>query len=220
MSGARKRVAVLISGRGSNMEALVRAATNPNYPADIVAVLSNAPDAKGLETATASGIATGAVDQREFGSKSDFEAALQSKIESHAPDLICLAGFMRLLSADFVTRWHNRILNIHPSLLPAFKGLDTHQRALHAGVKLAGCTVHIVRAEMDDGPIIAQAAVPVLPDDTEETLAARILVQEHRLYPHALALIASGQAVIKGDRIHMQNGAADTETAALVAPPL
>ena len=220
MNEPRKRVAVLISGRGSNMEALLNAAADPNYPAEIIAVVSNNPDAAGLAAAEAAGIATAVVDHRDHASNQAFEAALQAQLEAYQPELICLAGFMRLLSAEFVARWHNRILNIHPSLLPAFKGLDTHQRALDAGVTLAGCTVHIVRAEMDDGPIIAQAAVPVRPGDTAESLAARILVQEHRLYPHALALMASGAVTIDGDTVHMSDSAAETETAALVAPPL
>ncbi|MEM8878748.1 MAG: phosphoribosylglycinamide formyltransferase [Pseudomonadota bacterium] len=219
MSGSRKRVAVLISGRGSNMEALIKAASAPHYPADIVVVISNNPDAPGLGTASKAGIATAAVNHRDYATKSEFEAALHEALNAHAPDLVCLAGFMRLLSADFVAQWHNRILNIHPSLLPAFKGLNTHQRALDAGVKLAGCTVHIVRPEMDDGPIIAQATVPVVADDTADTLAARILVQEHRLYPHALALMASGVVRIDGDLAQISESPAETETAALIAPP-
>lgn len=219
MSGARKRVAVLISGRGSNMEALLKAAANPGYPAEIIAVLSDNPDAAGLQTAASEGVSAEAVSRNDHPSKTAFEEALQGALTRHAPDLICLAGFMRLLSADFVAQWHNRILNIHPSLLPAFKGLHTHRRALDAGVKLAGCTVHIVRAEMDDGPIIAQAAVPILTQDTADSLAARILAQEHRLYPHALALVASGQVTVDGDIVTGPASHAETETAALVAPP-
>jgi phosphoribosylglycinamide formyltransferase-1 len=217
---ARKRVAVLISGRGSNMGALLRATHAPDYPAEIVAVIANNPNAGGLETAAKAGISTAVVDHRDFKSKADFEAALQQALEAHVPDLICLAGFMRLLSGAFVSAWENRILNIHPSLLPAFKGLDTHQRALDAGVKLAGCTVHIVRAEMDDGPIIAQAAVPVLAEDNADALAGRILVQEHRLYPHALALMASGRVKVEGQRSVIHPDCAEVKTAALVAPPL
>jgi phosphoribosylglycinamide formyltransferase-1 len=217
---ARVRVAVLISGRGSNMEALLRAAQAPNYPAEIVAVIANNPDAVGLHTAAEAGVATAIVDHRAYSDKPAFEAALHDALAQYDPDLICLAGFMRLLSGTFVSRWESRILNIHPSLLPSFKGLNTHQRALDAGVKLAGCTVHVVRAEMDDGPIIAQAAVPVLEGDDAETLAHRILQQEHRLYQHALALMASGAAQVQGDRIVIAEGQPDTKTAALVAPPL
>ena len=189
----RKRVAVLISGRGSNMASLLMAAAAPGYPAEIVLVISNRADAGGPARAAAAGVATAVVDHRGRD-RGTFEAALDVQLRQAGAEIICLAGFMRLLSGPFVERWQDRILNIHPSLLPAFPGLDTHQRALAAGVKLHGCTVHFIRAAVDDGPIVAQAAVPVLPDDTADTLAARVLAVEHRLYPHALALVASGRA--------------------------
>lgn len=185
---ARKaRVAVLISGRGSNMEALVRAAADPAYPARIVAVVSNRADAAGLAIADATGIATHVLSHRGFASREAFDAALGDLLDDIAPDLVCLAGFMRILGADLVARWSGRMLNVHPSLLPAFRGLDTHARALAAGVKIHGCTVHLVTAELDDGPILMQAAVPVMEDDTADSLAARVLAQEHVIYPAALA---------------------------------
>jgi phosphoribosylglycinamide formyltransferase-1 len=190
----RKRVAVLLSGRGSNMVALLDATRSSDYPAEIVAVLSDKSDAGGLAIARGRGLAAVAVQRGDFPSKAAHEAALIEAIEEHAPDLICLAGYMRLLSADFVRRYAGRILNIHPSLLPLFPGLETHQRAIDAGVRLHGCTVHFVDEGMDEGAIVAQAAVPVLPDDTAATLSTRVLAAEHRLYPQALALVASGRA--------------------------
>ncbi len=188
----RKRVAVLISGRGSNMEALIRAAREPDYPAEIALVIANRPDAGGLATARAAGIAAELVDNTQYPSKSAFETALEERLTAHGIELIALAGFMRILSEPFTQRWDGRLVNIHPSLLPAFKGLHTHERALEAGVSEHGCTVHFVTAGMDEGPIIAQARVPVLPGDTTDTLAARVLVEEHKLYPQALALVAAG----------------------------
>jgi phosphoribosylglycinamide formyltransferase-1 len=196
---ARKRVAVLISGRGSNMTALIEAAKDKNYPAEIALVVSNDPAAQGLERARAAGIATVVVDHRPFGKDREaFERALQAAIEPHAIDLICLAGFMRLLTPWFIGRWQARLLNIHPALLPAFKGLDTHARALAAGVSQHGATVHFVVPEMDSGPIVAQESVPVLEGDTEATLAARVLAAEHRIYPLALRLVAEGRVRIDG----------------------
>jgi formyltetrahydrofolate-dependent phosphoribosylglycinamide formyltransferase len=189
----RKRVAVLVSGRGSNMAALIEAATAPDYPAEIVVVLSDRADAAALDRARAAGIAAGFV-RADAPGKAAFEAALDARLATARVDLICLAGFMRILSADFVARWQGRIINIHPSLLPAFPGLDTHARALAAGAKEHGATVHFVVAEMDSGPIITQAAVPNLPGDTESTLAARVLEVEHRIYPEALRLVAEGRA--------------------------
>jgi len=189
----KKRVAILISGRGSNMDALLRAAREPGYPAEVALVLSNRPDAPGLARAAAAGVATASVDHRPFrGDRPAHEAAVDAALRAHGAELLCLAGYMRLLTPGFVAAWEGRMLNVHPSLLPAFPGLDTHRRALAAGVKLHGCTVHLVTAEMDAGPILAQAAVPLLPDDTEEALAARVLVQEHRLYPLALRLRIEG----------------------------
>ena len=196
----RKRVAVLISGRGSNMAALIEATTDKTYPAEIVVVISNRPDAGGLMVARANGITTEVVDHSAFGKdRTAFERALQAVLEKHRIDIVCLAGFMRLLTADFVGQWQHRILNIHPALLPAFKGLDTHRRALEAGVEVHGATVHFVVPEMDSGPIIAQAAVNVRPGETEEELAARVLKVEHQIYPLALKLLAE-------ERLQIENG--------------
>lgn len=197
----RSRVVVLISGRGSNMASLIDAARAADYPATIVAVLSNRPNAKGLETAAAAGIATDVVDHTAFDDRETFEDTLHEAIASYTPDIVCLAGFMRLLTAGFVDRWRDRLINIHPSLLPSFKGLDTHARALEAGVKLHGCTVHFVRPAMDAGPIIAQAAVPVVPGDDADALAARVLTAEHELYPTALALVAAGRTRIVNETV-------------------
>ncbi|HVV93833.1 MAG TPA: phosphoribosylglycinamide formyltransferase [Hyphomicrobiales bacterium] len=215
---ARLPVAVLISGRGSNMAALVAAAAEPAFPAEIVAVIANRPDAAGLATAAGAGIPTAVVDHKRFAGKPAFEAALSDEIARHGAALICLAGFMRIVSADFVARWRGQVLNIHPSLLPSFPGLDTHARALAAGVRLHGCTVHFVDAEVDAGPIVAQAAVPVLPGDDAETLAARVLAAEHRLYPRALALVASGKVRREGDRAVISSDAGAAATAMLMAP--
>jgi len=197
---SRKRVAVLISGRGSNMAALIEAAKAKDYPAEITLVVSNEPDAGGLVTARTAGIATEVVDHTRYDKdRAAFERALQALLEKHRIEIVCLAGFMRLLTPWFVGQWQNRLLNIHPALLPAFKGLDTHKRALEAGVKMHGATVHFVVPEMDSGPIIAQGAVAVQPDDTEVKLAARVLGIEHRIYPLALKLLAEG-------RIRVENG--------------
>jgi phosphoribosylglycinamide formyltransferase-1 len=190
----RKRVAILISGRGSNMAALIDAAKAPDYPAEIVLVLSNRPDALGLVHAREAGIATALVDHRAFGAdREGFERAIDAALNDHRIDLVCLAGFMRLFTPWFVTRWSGRMLNIHPALLPEFKGLHTHRRALEAGAKRHGATVHFVAAEMDSGPIIVQEAVPVLDGDTEETLSRRVLEAEHRIYPEALRRVAEGR---------------------------
>ncbi len=188
---ARKRVAILVSGRGSNMAALIAAAAEPDFPAEIALVVSNQAGAPALQRAAAAGIAAVTVESAGIA-KAAFEAALSAELEAARIDLVCLAGFMRVLSPEFVERWHDRVINIHPSLLPAFPGLDAHERALAAGATLHGCTVHLVRAAVDDGPIIAQAAVPVVPGDTPESLAERVLAEEHRLYPLALALVCRG----------------------------
>lgn len=194
---AKKRVAVLISGRGSNMAALIEAAKDPVYPAEIALVLANSAEAEGLVHARAAGIPIEVVDHKRFGKdRAAFEQAMQQVLERHRIDLVCLAGFMRLLTPWFVGQWQGRLLNIHPALLPAFKGLDTHARALAAGVKFHGATVHFVVPEMDSGPIIAQGRVEVRADDTEESLAARVLAIEHRIYPLALRLVAAGQVEI------------------------
>ena len=198
---SRKRVAVLISGRGSNMAALIEAAKDKNYPAEIVLVLSNRPDAGGLATAHSGGIATEVVDHKPFGKDRDaFDRAMQKVLEAHRIELVCLAGFMRLLSPAFVAQWQERMLNIHPALLPAFKGLDTHKRALEAGAKIHGATVHFVVPEMDAGPIILQGAVAVRADDTEQSLSARVLTVEHRIYPQALRLVAEGRVRVVDGR--------------------
>ena len=189
----KRRTAILISGRGSNMEALVAAARHPGFPATIDLVLSNRPDAAGLQTARQAGIAAEAIDHRDFGrDRSAHEAAIDAMLRAAGIEIVCLAGYMRLLTPLLVQAWRGRMLNIHPSLLPSFPGLHTHARALEAGVKLHGCTVHLVTQEMDAGPILAQAAVPVLPGDTEDDLAQRVLRQEHAIYPAALAAFAAG----------------------------
>ncbi len=194
---ARKRVAVLISGRGSNMVALIEAAKDAAYPAEIALVISNEPAAQGLERAQVAGIKTAVVDHRRFGrDREAFEHALQAELGAHRIELVCLAGFMRLLTPWLVGQWNGRMINIHPALLPAFKGLDTHARALAAGAKTHGATVHFVVPEMDSGPIIVQGAVAVAADDSEATLAARVLDVEHRIYPHALKLVAEGRVRI------------------------
>jgi phosphoribosylglycinamide formyltransferase-1 len=197
---ARLRVGVLISGRGSNLQALIDACAAPGFPAEIVRVISNEPEAAGLERARKAGIARQVVPHRDYPDRARFEAALDGALRDAGAELVCLAGFMRLLGDGFVAAWRDRMINIHPSLLPAFKGLHTHERALAAGAKLHGCTVHFVRPAMDEGPIIVQGAVPVLPDDTSETLAARVLALEHRAYPLALRLIAEGRVRIDGER--------------------
>jgi phosphoribosylglycinamide formyltransferase-1 len=202
MAELKRRVAVLISGRGSNLGALIAAARQPDYPAELALVLSNKADAGGLARAQEAGIPTAVVESRPFGrDRAAFEAVLQARLDQAGIGLIALAGFMRVLTEGFVSAWAGRMLNIHPSLLPAFPGLDTHARALAAGVRLHGCTVHFVTPGVDEGPIIAQAAVPVLAGDDESALAARVLAQEHRIYPAALAWAASGAARLVGDRV-------------------
>jgi phosphoribosylglycinamide formyltransferase-1 len=201
MSGPRRRVAVLISGRGSNMTSLIEAARDPAYPAEIALVLSNRPDAAGLDRAAAEGLRTQVVDHKAYPGREAFEADLHRAVEASGAELVCLAGFMRVLTPGFVERWTGRMLNIHPSLLPSFKGLHTHAQALAAGVRIHGCTVHFVVPELDSGPIVAQAAVPVLDGDDEGALAARVLAQEHVVYPLALELVASGRATLENGRV-------------------
>jgi phosphoribosylglycinamide formyltransferase-1 len=198
---ARIRVAALISGRGSNMTSLIKAARHPAYPAEIALVLSNRPDAGGLARAREAGIATEVVDHKAFPSREAFEAELDRVIRSHRIEIVALAGFMRVLTPGFVERWTGRMLNIHPSLLPSFKGLHTHARALAEGVKLHGCTVHFVVPELDSGPIVAQAAVPVHGTETEDALAARVLAQEHVIYPKALAWLAERRVRLESGRV-------------------
>ena len=204
----KRRVAILISGRGSNMAALIEAAKAKDYPAEIAVVISNRAEAAGLERAKAGGIATEVIESRPFGKdRGAFEAVLEQKLGQHRIELICLGGFMRLFTAEFVQRWHGRMLNIHPSLLPSFPGLDPHGQALKAGVKISGATVHFVIPETDAGPIVMQGAVPVCDDDTADTLSARILTVEHRIYPEALRLLARGRLRLEGDLCRIEGGA-------------
>ena len=215
---ARKRVAILISGRGANMGALIAAAKMPGYPAEIALVLSNRPEAGGLRRAGAEGIAIAVVDHTDFGKDREaFERAVQAHLETHRIEIVCLAGFMRLLTPWLVSRWSGRMINIHPALLPSFRGLHTHERALEAGVKIHGATVHFVMPEVDSGPIIAQAAVPVLDDDTPDTLAARVLAAELRIYPLALDLVASGKSCLALQGM-VRNAAAVLPSAQLIVP--
>ncbi len=197
----RKRVAILISGRGSNMRALIEAAKSPDYPAEIALVLSNKAEVAGLAAAKAAGIATAFIDHKIYAGREEFERSMHRVVEIHRIDLICLAGFMRLFTPWFIAQWPERMINIHPALLPSFKGLNTHAKALAEGVKLHGCTVHFVVPEMDAGPIIAQASVPVLDEDNEASLAARVLSEEHRLYPLALAWLADDRLSVQGKRV-------------------
>jgi phosphoribosylglycinamide formyltransferase-1 len=213
----RKRVGILISGRGSNLTALIAAARQPDYPADIVLVVSNRPEAAGLARAAEAGIATAVVDHKAFPDRRAFEEELDRTLASANIEILCLAGFMRVFTDWLVTRWTGRMLNIHPSLLPAFRGTDTHRQALAAGVLIHGCTVHFVTPDLDAGPIIAQAAVRVAPGDTEEMLAARVLAEEHRLYPFALRLVCDGKARLDGDVVHHRFLWHGDET--LFAPP-
>lgn len=204
---------MLISGRGSNLQALIDAAADPAFPAEIAVVISNIADVKGLDRAAQAGIPTAVVDHKAHDGRPAFETALTETLDAHQVRLVCLAGFMRLLTKGFVDHWRDRIINIHPSLLPAFKGLNTHERVLDYGVKFTGCTVHYVRAEMDEGPIIAQGAVPVLSGDTPDSLAARVLGVEHQIYPLAVKLVAEGRARVVGNAVHIDvpgGGAADT----------
>lgn len=200
---AMKNIVILISGRGSNMEAVVRAAEAERWPARIAAVISNRADAKGLAFAAERGIATAVVANKDYASRPEFDAALQKTIDGFAPDLVVLAGFMRILTAPFVDHYRERMLNIHPSLLPRFPGLDTHRQALEAGVTEHGATVHFVTAELDHGPIVGQARVAVLPDDTEATLAARVLAREHQLYPRAVRQFIEGRLCIENGAVRI-----------------
>ncbi|RMD62006.1 MAG: phosphoribosylglycinamide formyltransferase [Alphaproteobacteria bacterium] len=217
----RLPIGVMISGRGSNLQALIDACAEPAYPARIALVVSNVAAARGLERARAAGIATRILPHRDFATRAAFDAAVTAAFEDAGVEIICMAGFMRLVTPEFVARWHDRLLNIHPSLLPAFRGLDTHARALAAGVKVHGCTVHLVRSELDTGPILGQAAVPVLPADTPERLAARVLAAEHRLYPHCLRLFIEGRIRVAGEVVEIDS---DVETVptdrCLINPPL
>jgi phosphoribosylglycinamide formyltransferase 1 len=198
---AKLRVGILISGRGSNMRALIEACADSGYPAEIVVVISNVPEAPGLARAAAAGIATLVIDHKAYIERSAFDDALHAALLSRKVDLVCLAGFMRLLTEAFVGRWHDRLVNIHPSLLPAFRGLRVHERVIAYGARFSGCTVHFVRPAMDDGPIIVQAVVAVHADDDPGRLAARVLAEEHRIYPLAVRLIAEGRAQVISERV-------------------
>jgi phosphoribosylglycinamide formyltransferase-1 len=213
----KRRTAILISGRGSNMAALIEAAKAADFPAEIVAVISNRADAQGLEKAAASGIPTVVIASKPFGKdRAGFEAVLQRALDEHKVELICLGGFMRLFTGEFVKAWYGKMLNIHPSLLPSFPGLDPHGQALRAGVKLSGASVHFVIPETDAGPIVMQGAVTVADDDTPETLAARVIGIEHRIYPEALRLLASGRLRLEGDLCKTAGTGASDET--LISP--
>lgn len=217
---SRKRTVILISGRGSNMTALIAAAADPAYPAEIAGVISDQADAPGLGIAIARGVPVQVIARRDFADGQAHDAAIDKALAGFNADLVALAGYMRKLSAAFVAKWQGRMINIHPALLPSFKGLDTHRRALDAGLRVHGCTVHFVTPEVDDGPIIAQAAVPVMAGDDEATLAARVLKAEHRLYPLALGLVAEGKARMEGGRTAFSGFADDSDNAGLsVASP-
>jgi phosphoribosylglycinamide formyltransferase-1 len=211
-----KNIVILISGRGSNMEALIAARDAGNLPVNIAAVISNRPDAAGLATAARAGIATRHLDHKAFAGREAFDAALAECIDGYAPDLVVLAGFMRILTEGFVRHYEGRLMNIHPSLLPSFPGLHTHQRALEEGVRIHGCTVHFVTPTLDHGPVIIQAAVPVLDGDTEASLAARILVQEHKIYPQAVRWFAEDKLTLDNGRVRLAAGQAGS--AALLSP--
>jgi len=211
-----KNIVILISGRGSNMEALIAARDAGNLPVNIAAVISNRPAAKGLETAAQAGIVTHYIDHKAFADREAFDAALADCIDQFAPDLVVLAGFMRILTEGFVRHYEGRLMNIHPSLLPSFPGLHTHQRALEEGVRIHGCTVHFVTPTLDHGPVIIQAAIPVLDDDSEETLAARILVQEHKIYPQAVRWFAEDRLCLEHGRVRL--AATLNDRAALISP--
>ena len=213
---ARVKTAVLLSGRGSNLQALIDAAANPEFQAEIARVISNVPGAAGLDRAARAGIPTATIDHRSFDGREPFEDALHSQLAAAGVELVCLAGFMRLLTKSFVDRWHDRMINIHPSLLPSYKGLHTHERVLKDGVRFTGCTVHFVRAEMDAGPIIVQAAVPVHPGDDADALAARVLTAEHRCYPRALDLVAGGKTKVVDGRVEIEG--ADTPQSTSLNP--
>ncbi|MDA1326400.1 MAG: phosphoribosylglycinamide formyltransferase [Proteobacteria bacterium] len=215
---ARLKIAVLISGRGSNMQALIEACSTEDAPAEIALVLSNVPDAAGLKFAEQNGIPTVTIDHRKFSERDSFEQKISSCLVDAKIELVCLAGFMRLLTAGFVDTWRDRLINIHPSLLPAFKGLDTHARVIAEGARFSGCTVHFVRSEMDSGPIIIQAAVPVALDDDADSLARRVLEAEHRIYPQALRLIAEGRVTVDNDLVRIEG--ARTPASSVINPDI
>ncbi len=210
------KLAVMISGGGTNLQALIDACQQSDYPAEIVVVVSNRPDAYGLERAKNAGINAECIDHKDYETREDFEDILHDRLREHEVELVCLAGFMRLLTASFVGKWKDRMINIHPSLLPSYKGLHTHARAIEDGVRFGGCTVHFVRPEMDDGPIIMQAAVPIDGNETEETLAKKVLDYEHVLYPEAVRLIAEGKVRVSGQKCIFKD--AELGTQGLISP--
>lgn len=210
------KLAVMVSGGGTNLQALIDACKEPDYPAEIGLVVSNKADAYGLTRASEAGIKTEYIDHRDYETREDFEDILHDRLKDHEVELVCLAGFMRLLTATFVGKWKDRMINIHPSLLPSYKGLHTHARAIEDGVRFGGCTVHFVRPEMDDGPIIMQAAVPIAVDDTEDSLAKKVLGYEHILYPEAVRLIAEGKVRVSGRKCVFKD--ADLGTDGLISP--
>ncbi|WP_306015815.1 phosphoribosylglycinamide formyltransferase [Oceanicaulis sp. MMSF_3324] len=215
---AKTKVGVLISGRGSNLQALLDAAQAEDFPAEIVLVLSNKAGAQGLERARKVGVATGFIDHTLYEEREAFEKDLDAKLREAGVQIVCLAGFMRILTPWFVEKWRDRLLNIHPSLLPAFKGVHTHERALEQGVRVHGCSVHFVRPEMDDGPIIGQAVVPVISGDTPDTLSARVLEAEHKLYPACLKLVAEGKARVSAERVRIADGSEPDSGTVLINP--
>ena len=202
---AKLKLGVLISGRGSNLQSLIDATQDDSFPAEIVSVISNVPDVAGLDRAAKVDIPTSVINHKDFSGREPFEDALHEALTEAGVELVCLAGFMRILTDGFVSRWLDKMINIHPSLLPSFKGLHTHERAIEAGVRFSGCTIHFVRPEMDDGPIIAQAAVPIRQDDSPDTLAGRVLVEEHKIYPLAVKMIAEGRVSISGSQVIVKN---------------
>lgn len=218
MATSRRRAGILISGRGSNMATLVAAMADPAYPASAAVVVSNRPDAAGLALARSKGVPAIAVDHKAYPDKAAFETAVTAVLDEHGVEIVALAGFMRILSTTFIDRWIGRLINIHPSLLPAYRGLDTHARAIADGARVAGCSVHFVVPELDAGPVIAQAVVPVLPGDDTDSLSARVLRAEHRLYPHGLALAASGRVRLDGGAAVFE-GIDFDDAASLVTPP-
>lgn len=214
---AAMKIGVMISGRGSNLQALLDACAAPDFPAEIVLVVSNEAEAYGLTRAERAGVPAKALPHRDFPDRESFDAAVTEAFEAAGVEFVCMAGFLRLVTPGFIEHWHDRLINVHPSLLPLFTGLDTHARALAAGVRLHGCTVHYVRYELDTGPIVGQAAVPVLPGDDPETLAARVLAAEHRLYPHCLRLIAEGRVTVEGESARIDDPA-PRDSAQLINP--
>lgn len=213
------KLGILFSGRGSNLAALIAACKDEKYPAEIAIAISNNPNAEGIAIAETAGIRVQVINHKEFEDRDTFDAALDTTLKEAGVELVCNAGFMRILTSGFVKSWHNRQLNVHPSLLPAFKGLHVHDRVLQSGVRLTGATVHFVRDEMDEGPIVAQVAVPVEADDTVDTLTARVLEAEHQIYPMAVRLVAEGKARVQGERVAI-DGVAKSKPGPLFVPPL